>query len=285
MKKEYLPSTASNVEFKMLAIDPNDSIVPGLASSVNATFVTQKEFLRQKKKLMLSSPVIFRGLSRKIVDKCYNQKRDYYYIDTGYIGNLVKHKYWHRIVKNGLQHSQPNLNLPDDRFNQLLKRANYDYLKFNGWQPEGKNILLVSPSEKPCKFYGINRDEWIKETIARLKNYTDRDIIVRNKPRRQERVGGNSIYTQFIEDDIYAVVTFNSIAATEAIGFGIPAFSTAPNVADLLCHKDLSKIEDPLYRDSEVIEKWQHWLAYCQYTYEEMKSGEAFDIIKEYRIE
>jgi len=268
------------MESKFLAIDPNGAIVGNLARGADATFIGQKDLVNYPP----SCPIIFRGLSRKIVRQCEKQKRAYYYIDTGYIGNLVKHKNWHRVVKNGLQHTSPRFDLPDDRFKEIVRKANYDHLEFKGWKPEGKNILLVSPSEKPCKFYDIDRDVWIDETIQELKKYTDRDIIVRNKPERGKRVGRNSIYSQFIEDDVYAVVTFNSIAATEAIGYGIPAFATAPNVADLLCYKDLSMIETPRYEDEEKVKKWQHWLAYCQYTYEEMTSGSLFDMIEEYDL-
>jgi hypothetical protein len=230
---------------------------------------------------------------RSTVKLCNKQARDFYYIDTGYIGNLGKQKNWHRVLVNGMQHSLPRYDLPADRFNQAIAELNRhtgqasgsEYIEFSGWKPEGNAILLVTPSLKPCKFYGVNRDNWVRDTIKELRKYTDRPIIVRDKAeRRTDRVRENSIFYQFIEDDIYAVVTYNSIAAIEAIGYGIPAFTLAPTAADDMCLKDLSQIESPRYEDEEKVKKWQNWLGYCQYSLPELKDGTALELIKEYDL-
>lgn len=266
---------------KIYALDKNDAIVTDLANGAGATFLNGWKALEN---VDISSPVIFRSMTqRKTVQLCEKQGRDYYYIDTGYIGNLDKRKNWHRVVKNGMQHSNPRYDLSNDRFEKIVNNRNY--LRFPGkWKKNGKSILVVTPSEKPCKFYGINRNVWVKNTIAELKKHTDRPIIVRDKGLRRERIGRNSIYHQIEDDNIFAVVTYNSIAATEAIGFGIPAFTLAPNAADPFCLKDLSKIEDPFYEDPDKVIKWQHWLGYCQFTPEEMRLGEAMKIIERYSI-
>lgn len=264
----------------MLAIDSNDEIVKCLAQSVNTEFVNSWKNLRN---LSVDNPVIFRSMAqRKTVSLCETQGRDYYYIDTGYIGNLEKRKDWHRVVKNGMQHSRVNYDLPNNRFKQIAEHKSY--LPFTKWKKNGGPILIVTPSEKPCSFYGINRDSWVADTVAEIKKYTDRPIIIRDKGLRRERIGGNSIYHQFDEDKIFAVVTYNSIAATEAIGYGIPAFTSAPGAADDLCLKDLSKIEEPLYSDSTRVRCWQHWLGYCQYTPKEMLNGSVFKLIEEYDL-
>lgn len=273
-----------NNDSKMIAIDPSDKIVECLAYSKNSEFINDWKSL---KKFSSDVPVILRGMTqRKTVQVCEEQDRDYYYIDTGYIGNLGKTKRWHRVVKNGMQHSHVNFDMPSDRFNSIISYAGEKFLKFNGWRQPGSAILLVTPSEKPCKFYGVNRDKWVEDTIAELRKHTDREIIVRDKAeRRGDRVRGNSIYYQFIEDDIHSVVTYNSIAAIEAIGFGVPAFTLAPTAADSLCLKDLSMIEHPLRADEEKVTAWQNWLGYCQYTPTEMSNGTAFRIIEEYGLE
>lgn len=274
-----------NNEVKMLAIDPADKIVEALAKSSEAEVINNWKGLTQYPS---NVPVIFRSMTqRKTVEVCAEQNRDYFYIDTGYIGNLGKTKKWHRVVKNGMQHSYPRFDLPSDRFDEICKRSETgeDYLRFRGWREEGSAILLVTPSEKPCKFYGVDRNEWVENTISELRKHTDREIIVRDKTeRRSDRVRKNSIFYQFIEDDIYSVVTYNSIAALEAIGFGIPAFTLAPTAADSMCLKDLSMIESPYRADDEKVTAWQNWLAYCQYTPNEMADGTAFKVLEEYKL-
>ena len=265
---------------RFLALDSTDAIVAPLAESVNAEYVDGWKNLN---KYPANNPVIFRSMTqRKTVAVCEKENRPYYYIDTGYIGNMQKRKDWHRIVKNGMQHSNINWEMPDDRFKRIAETK--PYLNFPGWKKEGKSILVVTPSEKPCKFYGINRDTWLENTLSEIKKYTDRPIIIRDKTIRRERVGSGSIYNQLEEDDIYAVVTYNSIAATEAIGFGIPCFTLAPNAADFFCEKDLSKMESPKYEDPMRVHKWQHWIAYCQYLPREMKDGVAMKLIEEYNL-
>lgn len=265
---------------KMYAIDKEDGIVTCLQQGTEAEWINSWKDLQR---LPTEHPVMFRSMSqRKTVKICQEQNRDYYYIDTGYVGNVDKRKDWHRVVKNGMQHSNPRYDLPEDRFKVLAKKS--PYLRFKGWKRDGGPILVVTPSEKPCKFYGIDRDKWVKETLAELKKHTDRPIIVRNKGLRRERIGNNSIYGQFDEDNIFAVVTYNSIAATEAIGYGIPSFTLAPNAADPFCLKDLSKIETPYYAPIDKVVKWQNWLGYCQFNPEEMANGTAMKIIKDYNI-
>ena len=233
----------------------------------------------------VDQPVAFRGMTgRKIVKTCENQGREFYYIDTGYLGNREKRKIWHRVVRNGMQHSKVVWDLPEDRWKNI-RLMNWKYnMMWPGWKKNGKAILVVTPSEKPCKYYGITRDAWVKETIDEIKKHTDRPIIVRDKGLRRERVGNGSLYNQLDEDHIFALVTYNSIAATEAVGYGVPAFTSAPGAADMLCEKDFTKIETPLYEDDEKVRKWQHWLAYCQFRVEEMSNGTALDIIERWDI-
>lgn len=265
---------------RYLAIDEDDLIVKPLAGSVGATFING---FKDLKNYPIANPVIFRGMTgRKIVEACEQQKREYLYIDTGYIGNMQKRKDWHRVVSCGMQHSNINWNMSSDRFQKLINTK--PYLKFPGWKKDGRAILVVTPSEKPCKFYGINRDNFVKETIDTLKKYTDRPIIIRDKVNRRDRVGDGSIYNQLDEDDIFAVVTYNSIAATEAIGYGVPCFTLAPNAADFFCEKDLSKIETPKYSEPMRVHKWQHWLSWCQYNPIELKDGTALKIIRSYGL-
>ena len=211
---------------------------------------------------------------RKLIHQCWKDKKTFYYMDSGYVGNYKSKsnphgwKLWHRIVKNDVQHNEI-IDRPDDRWKQL------DYPIEN--RKLGKHILLVTPSEKPCKFYGINKDNWVKDVIVEIKKHTDRPIIVRDKAPRQHRI------TRTIFEDLnncHALVTYQSIAAVESVLYGVPAFTLAPTAADPVCSKDLSLIEEPTIQDQDKIYKWACHLAYGQFHIDEFKNGTAYKILK-----
>jgi len=277
--------TISDDELKHLAIDEDDLILKCWANGAEAKYIKDWKQLRN---YPTDIPVAFRGMTgRKIVNECKRQGRDFYYVDTGYFGNSEKRKKWHRVVKNDMQHSNVRFDLPPDRWAKIQEsQAKQFRVQYEGWRkaPYRRAILVVTPSEKPCKYYGITRDQWVTETLEELRKHTDRPIIIRDKQLRRDRVGQNGLFSQLEEDNIFAVVTYNSIAATEAIMWGIPAFTGAPGAADMWCEKDLSKIETPKYDDPNQVKKWLNWLGYCQYTTEEMTNGRALGLIKEYDI-
>lgn len=265
----------------MLCLDPNDEIMKCFAQGMNSVFVEKKEIDTYDEKI----PVSFRSLTkRKLMYNLDKTKRDYYYVDNGYMGNVMKKKFWYRIVKNDIQHIGRFQQVPRDRWDNMVLLA--PWLVYNGRKeaPKDGPILLVTPSDKPCLYYGINRNKWVQDTTALIKKYTDRPIIVRDKGLRSERIKDNSVAAQCFRDNIYTVVTYNSIAALEAVHYGIPAFTMSPHAGDVICNTDLSKIEDPWYPDEELVHKFWHWIAYCQYTPYEMMNGTAMKIQEEWNL-
>lgn len=259
--------------FMALSKDPADPYLGPLCRSSGGILVHPDRFDYSSS----SVPVIVRGLARKsIIDRCIADSRDYYVMDTGYFANYgTLTKRWHRIVKNGVQHGNI-VYRPGDRWARLV--SEFSLLRWTGWKRNGSKVLLVVPSDKPCKFYGIDRDRWIADTIAEIKRYTDREIVVRLKPERVDRIKTFTIYDQ-LDQDIFTVVTYNSIAAVEAVAYGIPAFTLAPTAADPVCLKDLSLIESPYYPDSELVNRWCCHLAYAQYHTSELVDGTAYPML------
>jgi hypothetical protein len=229
-------------------------------------------------------PMVVRGVTSKseIVD-CQKNKRDFYYIDTGYLGNFPSvgntsgKKIWHRVVKNDLQHSVAQ-DVPPDRWLNLLKQD--PRLQWPGWKNYNKKILLVLPNPKACRYYDIDCEQWIEETTEKIKIYSDLPIEVRVKGSRSERNHGYSIYSAF-DSGVYATVSFNSIASLESVLYGIPAFVSVPCAASPLASTDLSMLKN-LYRPSqETMTKQCHTLAYGQFTQEEIANGTAWKILNE----
>ena len=241
-----------------------DRITTPFSKGCNGLLIDSKD-LNPKKHL---GPIVIRGLTkRKLMRFARENGRDFYYIDTGYFGNK-KRKVWHRVVKNDVQHGKV-VERDCDRFEKLD-------IKLKGWKKTGSKILLCPPSEKSMLFYGEGLDAWMKSAIKRIKKNTDREIEIRYKPKiRHERVYENAI-EHALMNDVFCLVTYNSIAATEAIINGIPAFTLAPNAASPMCLQDISKIEQPIYPDRH---EWACHLAYGQFSCQEMIDGTAWNIL------
>jgi len=220
-------------------------------------------------------PIVLRGIMKhKVIKQCWSDNRTFYYVDTGYFGNektITNPRGWklyHRIVKNNLQHGEI-IARPDDRWNKLGKTI-------APWKKHGRKILVAKPDIKPCVFYGIDLEQWVSNTVETIKQYTDRPVVVRERaPKREDRITTDTLESALM-DDVFALVTYNSIAATESVLLGIPAFTlAAANAASPVCSNDLSKIDNPYYPDDQKKHAWACHLSYGQFHLSELRDGSA----------
>jgi hypothetical protein len=221
----------------------------------------------------VTHPLVIRGLandSQRALKYCQENNIDYYAIDTGYMQVGIRKDY-HRVTKNALQNLGPMIDRPTDR----LEKLNWEYR-----QPSlGQKILICPPSEKVMNFYNLDLNQWLTEVIDEIKSRTNRPIEIRKKPSRSERVTTNTIWQAL--NDTYCLVTFNSIAATEATLYSVPAIALAPNAASVICNTDLDSIKKPYIPTKKEITKFAAHLSYCQFTTAEMRTGYAWGVVNE----
>lgn len=222
-------------------------------------------------------PMLRGILKYKIMRKCLEDQREFFYVDSGYLGNQVGDsnrrgdKLWHRIVRNDLQSNQI-LECPADRWERLRITLQQ--------RRHGRKIILAAPDEKPCRYYGIDREQWLAETMAAIRAHTDRPVVIRERaPKRQDRTIHDPL-NRVLADDVHCLVTFNSIAAVEAIVAGVPAIVLAPtHAAQPVASTQIQDIENPMWPDQSLREAWAHSLAYQQYHVKEMRNGTAMRMI------
>jgi hypothetical protein len=218
------------------------------------------------------TPVVLRGITkRKQMDACRASGKDFYYIDTGYFGNGKK-KLYHRITKNDVQNFGPVINRPSDRFDRTgvrLKKVRAD----------GSKILLAPPSQKLLNLYDIDLETWLEQTLSEIGAHTDREVVIRRKQGRSVRVNDDTI-EMALDQDVYCLITYSSIAAGEAILHGKPAITLGPNAAAAVCSTSISEIEKIKKPNLDEITAWAHHMAYCQFTEAEMRDGTAWRILQ-----
>jgi len=193
-----------------------------------------------------------------------------------------------------------NKNCPPDRWYQIQKEQN---IEIKPWRKKGEYVLLVlqRPGDSSLKRlisqYG-NYDNFINATIANIQKNTNRPIVIRMHPLRQDKQknlinayqeysdkknitisentqgaklleGGDGLYKDF--EDAYCVVGFNSNALTESICEGIPTFSLCPSSMAWECsNTDLSFLDNPQTFNRH---QWLSNLGYCQWREDECLEG------------
>jgi len=272
---------AAKEEHLLRLIKYNDYPAMIMAAYPESRLMNKSNYWNEYQKI--EGPILIRGIANYKLGLHHKQiGKDYYFIETGYLGNYPSpnnrtgRKIYHRIVKNAMQHTSI-MNVPDDRWKKLVSFN--PSLEYKGWKKSGSKILIVLSTQKPFQAYGDDQEKWLDNVIKTIKENTDREIVFREKNARNERTT-DTIYNA-LDNDIYAVVTYNSIAAVEAIQYGIPAFALAPTAADPVGNKDLRMIERPIMPDEEIVKKWLHSLAYSQFSLNEIITGDAWKLVLE----
>jgi hypothetical protein len=218
--------------------------------------------------LQRGSAVVW-GLLRgcdKLIKDAQTLNRQFYYVDRAYLlrggSDLMTSRY--RVVRNRLQ-AGDIVPRPSDRWLSLgLEPA--------PWQTSGDNILVCPSSTAMRSFYGAEADRWLAETLEALHRHTKRPIVVRTKPATRDPAELQAALAK-----AWAVVTFSSNIAVDAVMAGVPVFTTPYSAAFPVASSDLSQIEDPL-RPERL--PWCHHLAYCQFTFAELGNGVAWRILQ-----
>lgn len=244
----------------------------GFVKSTGLSLDPSAELIRRSHFNNFSEDCLFRnmdGNEQMLLDKMDNNW-SFWFIDTGYTNFLHgKNKVWHRLVRNNLHHSKIINNAPTDRlgiFEAFPKP----------WRESGDKILIIEPGNFCAKTFGINIEEWKQNTIAEIRKYTDKKIVIREKLSKKVR---KSLYKELCDEDYYCVVSINSNASTEAIWAGIPAITLQRHISNPVTRNSISDINN-LYRGS--IAEWLCSVSYSQFTYEELTNGTAANIVKKY---
>jgi hypothetical protein len=201
--------------------------------------------------------------------KKYNLK--FYNLDSGYFGNKKKKTIFRLSVSN-FQNINTVIERPSDRWQQL----NIEQSSFK----QGSTIVIVPPDRKIVHTLGLgSEDEWIEETVLKIKSFTDRIIKIRKRPEpRADRIVSNT-FKDFIKDDTFCVIGYSSNALVEAAMHDIPVISLGHSATKSLYSYQLEDIEKikPAYLSNK--QAWLNHLAYSQFTREELLSGFAWELI------
>jgi len=223
-------------------------------------------------------------------------------IETQLLGRkMFQESEYHRIGIDGFMNEAAVFGLeqqyPNDRFAKLD-------LNYNGWKRSRGDKIVVAlqlPGDASLRSMDIN--EWAIWTLERIRKESDRPIEVRLHPGVSQKgvdshlklmqwqsfnnlpdvkfVQGSELPWEEHILDAHCVVAFTSGLSIDAVLNGIPVVACDPgNFAWSISSKNAQQAETPFMAKEEDVQDWLNTLAYCQWSKEEMESGEAWVHLK-----
>ena len=213
------------------------------------------------------TPIMWGNLrgNKGLLDALDYLDKDYFHIDHAYFGRGHDHKNYRVSVSS--RFAGPSQSILSDRLGKLQFRYFKDKVFLKPWRKTGDHILICPPSRTSR----IHRDsiDWLDIITTNLSRYTDRDVVIKEK----------SDDSKSAFDNAWAIITEESNVAIDAYNHGIPVFSMKPDVYTICCgNVGLENIENPKVGDRELL---FNWLAYNQFTLDEIESGEALSILSD----
>lgn len=194
------------------------------------------------------------------------KNREWLYADNAYYFGRGSH---FRVTRNALMHDGLGDAAPD-RFRSFG-------LDVHPWKRGGRIVLVTSQSRMYYTFrMGISRDEWFRRVKARLRKFTDREIVPCWKPEAPQMRETQPHHDDFesLLKRAWIVVTESSSTGVGALLAGVPVISLGPSMCTAVA-TEIEDVEKPHRPDFR--EQWLWNLAAQQWTYEEMRSGQCWD--------
>jgi hypothetical protein len=186
-----------------------------------------------------------------------------------------------------------------DRSTKVFERNGYD--PNVPWRQDGDYILLCMQKVGDASLRGADVFKWAEDTVAQIRNHTDRKIIIRPHPLYRK----SSLHSQLREkvlrvadvhwqeadvtkpnfmpiaeqlNKAWCTVTYSSGTGIDAVINGIPnvACDTGSMVYEV-SSKEISEVEHPFTGDKS---RWANKIAHCQWSIDEFESGECWEHVR-----
>lgn len=176
----------------------------------------------------------------------------------------------------------------DAKWNQIRQTLGLDLAP---WRTQGSHVLVCLQRDGGWSMKGTDMTEWTYSTVRRLRNITDRPILIRPHPKHQMDLTAltnmpgvsQSGPGRGLEQDLagaWAAVFCNSSSSVAAVLAGVPVFADDDDcVAWAVANHDLAQIETPVMPDRT---QWLNDLSAAHWTDAESQSGLIYQHFAKY---
>ena len=193
------------------------------------------------------------------------------------VGQLIRGVTWKMGINGVNARAVWGEGTEPDRVNKLAVRL-------QSWH-QGDHVLIAMQRTDSEQWAGLPAaEQWLEHTVNRIREHTDRPIVVRPHPRqRLKPMPGvqiqqpQSLRGTYDEFDFrsslgraWAVVNENSGPGSQAIIDGVPAFVGADSMAVPVANTDFAHIEKPRMPERSA---WLEQLCHTEWTLGEIAAG------------
>jgi hypothetical protein len=232
---------------------------------------------------------------KKIIDILKSQNTSAIFVDSNILHYARPEHEWHRYSLNSVYPDTGVYFFKDYDLDKWDKFSSWHGIELKPWRRNGEHILVLAQRPNGFNMF-TDQDQWLLNSIATIRQYSQRPIIVRMHPgdstqfkqikKLQKRYGDAISISEHknIKDALincwcsvgYAS-TPNVVSAIE----GVPVYVEEPTKswAQDICFNNLSQIETPPMPDRG---QWINKIANIHWSNEEVKSGYLWSAIKNY---
>lgn len=223
-----------------------------------------------------------KGISRRLLDDHRAAGKHVLFFDKGHTRQKVNGEaLWRVSVDADMPLSTfQRERRPDDRARALA------FTPAPRWF--GDRVLFAGSSQKHCDFHGLGDcTAYARGVIKQIHAITDKPVIHRPKPTWRDAMPIDGVAFSrpptTLADELkrcFVLVTHSSNAALDAILAGVPAIVLGPGIARPVAAHRIADIDRPFWPSEQTRRQWFADLAYCQWTLNEMASGEMWNTIR-----
>lgn len=178
-----------------------------------------------------------------------------------------------------------------NRWKKISQNLN---ISLKPYRTVGNHILLCLQRNGGWSMQGLSSIEWMNKTIANIRQFSDRPIIVRAHPgdkkiksvlsvkHKNVMISNNENLITDLKN-AWATVVFNSSPSVASVIEGVPTFvtDTRPEQSQSfeVANIDISKIENPILKDRQ---QWIEKISMSHWNFDELRSGEAWQFFRRY---
>jgi hypothetical protein len=232
---------------------------------------------------------------KKIINKLKEQNTASIFVDSNILHYARQEHEWHRYSLNSVYPDSGQYFFAELDPAKWAAYSQWHQAELKPWRTEGKHILIFCQRPKGFNMF-IDQEAWLDTTIARIRQYTNRPIMIRMHPgdgsrdkqiqKIQKKYGTTvTISTHAnIRDALsncWCTVGINSTPNVVAAIEGIPGYIEDPvhSWAKDVAFTDIAQLENPPLPDRT---SWINKIANIHWSNDEVKSGQLWSMIKSY---